>query len=84
MLLIAIISLQAAATAEYTKGGIVMSDRCFPANEYEALAYLYVQSQDLTGLKPADIYKKYCDAYKEIYAAKDNKLPEAKIFNSPV
>ena len=46
-----------------------MSDtnlRTFPCDEREALAMLYVQNQDLTGLTPEEIYDKYCDAYEKI------------------
>lgn len=45
-----------------------MSDtnlRTFPCDEREALAMLYVQNQDLTGLTPEEIYDKYCDAYEK-------------------
>lgn len=38
----------------------------FPSNRTEALAYLYVQSQDLTGKTPAEIHNMYFEAYFEI------------------
>lgn len=40
--------------------------RTFPANRIEALALLYVQSQDLTGISPADIQSMYYEAYHEL------------------
>ena len=39
----------------------------FPANDQEAIAFLYVQNQDLSGLSPEEIYDKYRDAYKKIH-----------------
>ena len=47
----------------------------FPSNRAEALAYLYVQAQDLTGKSPAEIQAMYFEAYYEIrrdYRAKSN------------
>lgn len=38
----------------------------FPANKYEALAMLYVQSQDLSDLTPDELLDKYLDAYEKI------------------
>lgn len=38
----------------------------FPSTETEALAMLFVQSQDLSGLSPEEIYDKYRDAYEKI------------------
>ena len=38
----------------------------FPSNELEALAMLYVQSQDLTDASPEDLYDMYQDAYQKI------------------
>lgn len=35
----------------------------FLANDQEAIAFLYVQNQDLSGLSPEEIYDKYRDAY---------------------
>ena len=35
----------------------------FPGSETEALAFLYVQSQDLTGKTPAEISTMYYEAY---------------------
>ncbi|MFR3686465.1 MAG: hypothetical protein ACLTXM_15670 [Enterococcus sp.] len=45
-----------------------MSD--FPRTKQEALALLYMQSQDLSGLTPKEILEKYDSAYKEICDAK--------------
>lgn len=38
----------------------------FPSNESEALAFLYVQNQDLSGKTPAEIQEIYYNAYYEI------------------
>lgn len=38
----------------------------FPSNRMQALAFLYVQSQDLTGKTPADIQTMYFDALTEL------------------
>lgn len=38
----------------------------FPETEYDALALLYVQNQDLNGLTPAQVFDLYFDARKEI------------------
>lgn len=38
----------------------------FPSNRLEALAYLYVQSQNLTGLSPTEIQTMYFEAYYEM------------------
>lgn len=38
----------------------------FPGNEYEALAMLYVQTQDLSGLTPEQLLDKYQEAYDKI------------------
>ena len=40
--------------------------RHFPANEAEAIAYLYVQSQDLTGKSALEVYELYRSALREI------------------
>ena len=50
----------------WAKGGDNMSDH-FPANEVEALAYLYVQRYgDGKGLNAETIYQKYKEAYDKI------------------
>ena len=38
----------------------------FPCNTIEALAMLYHQNQDLSGLSPSEIQEKYWKAYREI------------------
>lgn len=40
----------------------------FPSTKAEALALLYVQSQDLTGVTPEDLVAMYKDAYARILA----------------
>lgn len=40
----------------------------FPDNKIEALAMLYLQNQDLSGLTPEEILDKYDDAYEKIKA----------------
>lgn len=61
--------------------------RTFPDSELEALAYLYVKSQDLSGKSPSEIHTMYREAYYEItkdHCAKrhsgwyDQKRAEAK------
>lgn len=47
----------------------------FPDNELEALAFLYVQSQDLTGKTPAEISTMYYEAYYAIQ--KDYRIKRA-------
>ncbi|MEY8385954.1 hypothetical protein AALC17_01515 [Oscillospiraceae bacterium 38-13] len=48
--------------------------KTFPSTEIEALAYLYVQSQDLSGKSPAEIHTMYQEAYWEI--KRDNTLKD--------
>lgn len=38
----------------------------FPSTRTEALAFLYVKSQDLTGKSPSEIQTMYFEAYYEI------------------
>lgn len=38
----------------------------FPKNKYEALAMLYMQSQDLSGMSPERLFDAYENAYKRI------------------
>lgn len=38
----------------------------FPENKFEALAMLYLQNQDLSGLTPSEILDKYDYAYDQI------------------
>lgn len=49
--------------------------RSFPSNESEALAYLYVQAQDLSGKTPTEIHTMYQEAYYEILADRRSKKP---------
>ena len=46
----------------------------FPNSEIEALALLYVQNQDLSGLTPEEIYDKYRDAYKRSHDHKQKPV----------
>jgi len=53
------------------KGGEIMADntfQTFPDGKIEALAMLYLQNQDLSGLTPEEILDKYDDAYQKIKA----------------
>ena len=66
-----------------------MSDslKAFPSNDVEALAYLYVKSQDLSTLTPSQIYDKYRNAYKEIHDRKtqsNSGASTARIIKSPI
>lgn len=45
-----------------------MSDRHFPATRAEALAFLYVQSADLSSCSPQEIQAKYFEALGKINA----------------
>lgn len=47
--------------------------RSFPETESEALALLYVQSQDLTGVTPEGLLDMYQDAYQKIKAHRREK-----------
>lgn len=38
----------------------------FPGDAIEALALLYVQNQDISGLSPEDLFDKYQEAYDKI------------------
>lgn len=38
----------------------------FPTNKFEALAMLYMQHQNLSGLTPEQVLDKYQDAYARI------------------
>ena len=51
-----------------------MSDfNTFPSTPVEAIAYLYVQTQDLTGKTPVQIYEMYLDAYYQILKDRNKK-----------
>lgn len=68
----------------HKEGGFSMADKIdiFPSSKFEALAMLYLQNQDLSGLTPEEIYDKYQDAYERIYSHRQAK--KAKIINSPM
>lgn len=51
----------------------------FPKHEYEALAILYIQNQDLSGLTPEEIYDKYKDACNKIKEQYKAKCKEARL-----
>lgn len=53
----------------------------FPASLEEAIAFLYVQNQDLTGKTPAEIYTIYQCAYYEVKRDRKEKR-ESGWFNS--
>ena len=40
----------------------------FPDNKYEALAMLYIQCQDLSGLTPEQLFDMYQETYDKIRA----------------
>ena len=47
-----------------------MSDttlRTFPKNEFEAIAFVYIQSKDLSSMSPEEIYKLFKETEKSIY-----------------
>lgn len=49
-----------------------MSD--FPSSEYQALAMLYMQNQDLSGKTPEELLRLFKDTEKRIYQyASDNR-----------
>ncbi len=45
----------------------------FPENELQALAYLYLKNQDLSGKSPTEIYDIFINAYIELCHAKKAK-----------
>lgn len=49
------------------------TNRTFPETETEALAMLYVQNQDLTGITPEGLLDMYQDAYQKIKAYRREK-----------
>lgn len=40
--------------------------KTFPASKFEALALLYIQKQDLSGISPEQLLDMYEDAYQKI------------------
>ena len=58
-----------------------MSDtqlNAFPRSKNEALAFLYVQNQDLSGKAPKEILDMYEAAYEEIYERSKERHKEKK------
>ena len=52
------------------RGGVKLMDiATFPSTEAEALAMLYVKSQELRGLSPTELLEMYQGAYCEIREA---------------
>lgn len=51
----------------------------FPDNEYEALAMLYVQHQDLSGLSPEQLLDMYQEAYDKIRAYEKETRAERRM-----
>ena len=60
------------------------SVKTFPSDESEALAFLYIQNQDLSGLTPPQIYDEYRKAYKEIRNQKVSKPSKSAVIDSPM
>lgn len=58
-----------------------MSESAFPCSAEEAIAMLYVQSQDLSGKSPSEIYTMYLTAYYEIRKDKQDKKDTGWIKN---
>lgn len=52
-----------------------MADKVFsfPGSDSEALALLYIQNLDLSGLSPEEIYDKYYEARERIRKRKSEK-----------
>ena len=51
-----------------------MSGKMFAESANQALAMLYMQSQDLSGKTPSEIYQMYREAYDEICETESNHL----------
>lgn len=51
----------------------------FPSDSREALAILYVQSQDLSGMSPAEIEAMYHNAYTEIEQSENDRRDDAAL-----
>lgn len=50
--------------------GDILSDtvlKIFPKNEFEAIAFVYIQSRDLSSMSPEEIYKLFKETEKSIY-----------------
>jgi len=52
--------------------------RSFPSNELEALAMLYVQNQDLSGLTPEQLLDEYQKAYDKIRIRRKDTYQERR------
>lgn len=52
--------------------------KTFPSNRNEALALIYVQSQDLSGKTPKEINALYWEAYNEIKKDTKERITELK------
>lgn len=44
------------------------NERNFPSNKLEALAFLYIKRQDLSGKSPEELVDMYTDAYDRVRA----------------
>lgn len=51
----------------------------FPKDKVEALAFLYVKSQDLSNKTPAEINTMYLNAYHEISRDNKDKISSGKM-----
>lgn len=51
--------------------------RTFPRNEFEALAIIYIQNQDLSKLTPEELLDNYQEAYAKICAHQKKKRQES-------
>lgn len=49
-----------------------MNERTFPRDVLEAVAYLYVQAQDLRGQEPKEILGMFLTAHKELTEAAEH------------
>lgn len=53
------------------------NNQSFPKNCIEALAFLYVQNLDLSGLTPEQLFEKYSSAYDKISDCHDSEIGDA-------
>lgn len=54
-----------------------MPDCIFPKNKLEALALLYLQNQDLSGISPEELLNKYEETYEKLHE-QDKRNKNAK------
>ncbi len=54
--------------------------RTFPRSFQEALAVLYVENQDLSGMTPEQVLDMYLDAYEKI-CARNKQRQHERMFN---